>query len=983
MEHNRYKVLLINDDPENVRLLHTLKKTGVPFDFVHIAGYDAGLARLGSEKFDILLLDIEHANGRGEEILTKVLKHVGNTPTLVLTGIHNQSLGNRALQLGARDYLVKERLDADSLHRALRYAVERRKTEKALMESEARYRHLLESVTDYVYTVQIENGRPVASWHSPSCVAVTGYTSEEYTADPFLWYQMIHEQDREAVMEQAAAVLSGKPAHSLEHQIMHKDGSIRWIKNTPVPRYDQLGRLVAYDGLVADITERKRAELELIRVNKALRESEEKLKQELNNLSRAKNEWEVTFDAISNPLFIHDKDYRIVRANRAYSEAAGKAFLEMIGKPYYTIFPKMEAPFRNCELAMTAADGKPPLSSEEISVPSLGKVFGAKSYPVHDAGGNYLYSVHILEDITEMKRAEENIKQEIEITANLLMIAETTAFTMDLDKLMEHVVRGGSRAMGCDAALSYLWERERKVFQPAQHHGLDHELVPLFKTESLDAGLEFVQLAMETKKPVIVRCSATGTRLSFVAVPFTEGTQGPVTTKTLSWMSNDMRTLVAVPLIGKTDYLGVIITMYRGIRTFTERDAKIVAGFSREVSLALDEAHLYRTAMERSLELDHKMETLQVIHEIDRSILSLLEPREILETTIRNIPRIVPCDKAGIMLADRERQGFTYATGVGFLSAPAHTSFLPFDDTSAAEVIKTARPQYVGNIEGQGNILPKERTLMEEGFVSHIRVPLVVKGKPVGVLSVDSKRPAAFTPENLSILEKLATLIGVALENTRLLTDLKELFIGTVTSLSNAIDAKSPWTAGHSARVTRYALLIGRRLGFCEGELKDLELAGLLHDIGKIGTYDVILDKPGTLTREEYDIVKNHARRGAELLQPIKQLGCVIPCIKHHHERYDGMGYPDGLKGENIPLWARILAIADAFDAMVEERPYRKTFETKKAIAELKRCSGTQFDPVLVEVFVDLVKTSGEQWDMKAQGLDARDAAPTLSDVLQ
>jgi HD-GYP domain-containing protein (c-di-GMP phosphodiesterase class II) len=147
-------------------------------------------------------------------------------------------------------------------------------------------------------------------------------------------------------------------------------------------------------------------------------------------------------------------------------------------------------------------------------------------------------------------------------------------------------------------------------------------------------------------------------------------------------------------------------------------------------------------------------------------------------------------------------------------------------------------------------------------------------------------------------------------------------------------------------------------MSFQEGDLKDLELGGLLHDIGKIGIFDVILNKPGELTREEFAAVKNHPLWGVGLLEPIKQLNRIIPCIRHHHERLDGSGYPDGLKGERIPLWARILAVADAFDSMTSDRPYRKALDKAKAVSELKRCSASQFDPEIVKAFIDIIERS-------------------------
>jgi PAS domain S-box-containing protein len=961
MDTGKHRILFIDEDRRDVQLIHdTLPDAHRIFDFIPAPGIDAAIERLCSEEFDVVLLDLGRASDTGEEIIKNVLAHGDTIPIVVLIDIQGEPLRMRALQLGVWDCLVKDRLDRDTLLRSLTAAVEHRMTERALTASEARYRRLLESVTDYVYMVQIEDGRHTASWHSPSCAAVTGYTSEEYARDPFLWYRMVHEDDRQAVLDMANKVFAGKAPPPLEHRIIHKDGSIRWIKNTPVPRCDREGHLIAYDGLVSDITARKQAERELLRVNKALRESEERLKRELDNRTRAKKEWEATFDAISNPLFIHDREFRIMRANRAYCESACMTFQELIGKPYYAVFPKMNAPFKSREEATSRGETKL-FPDEEITIPSLHKIFRVRSHPVHDDDGRYLCSVHILEDITEMKLAEKNIKQEVELTANLLTIAEAAAYTMDIDKLMELTARCGSRVLGCDACVSYLWDGDRKVFQPGAHHGLDHELIPLFRTESLDDNMGFVKRILDLKRPLLVRfpeVDGVDGRASAVASPLTgagEACDTPLPTKTPAWMNSGMKTLIVIPLVGKTDDLGLIITGYRADKTFLERDHKIVEGLSRQISLALDEAQLYRTAMEQSLELNHKIETLQVIHEIDRSILSSLEPHEILETTTRNISRVVPCDRAGILLVDRDRQGFIQATGNG---TPASTNkpFVPFHETSATDVIKTSRPQYAGNQDGLKTILPNERRLIEEGFVSHIRVPLIVKGDPVGVLGVDSRRAAAFTPENLSTLEKLAALIGVALENTRLVSDLKELLLGTVKSLSNAIDAKSPWTAGHSERVTYYALQIGEKMSLQDGDLKDLELGGLLHDVGKIGIYDAILNKPASLTREEYEVVKGHPLRGVGLLEPIKQLNRIIPCIRHHHERIDGSGYPDGLKGESIPLWARILAVADAFDSMTSDRPYRKAFGREEAVDELKRCSKTQFDPEIVKAFINTLE---------------------------
>jgi len=186
--------------------------------------------------------------------------------------------------------------------------------------------------------------------------------------------------------------------------------------------------------------------------------------------------------------------------------------------------------------------------------------------------------------------------------------------------------------------------------------------------------------------------------------------------------------------------------------------------------------------------------------------------------------------------------------------------------------------------------------------------------------------------------------------------ELKELFTSFIHSFVNAIDAKSTWTRGHSERVMQYSLKIAEELGLSEQEIEDLRTSALLHDIGKIGTCDILLDKPDRLTDEEFKIVKAHPNKGVEILKPIKQIEKLLPVIKHHHERVDGKGYPDGLKGEEIPLLSRIIAVADSFDAMTSDRPYRPAPSKEYAMNELIRCKGSQYDPQIVEAFLRCIE---------------------------
>ncbi|MEK7680059.1 MAG: HD domain-containing phosphohydrolase, partial [Deltaproteobacteria bacterium] len=412
--------------------------------------------------------------------------------------------------------------------------------------------------------------------------------------------------------------------------------------------------------------------------------------------------------------------------------------------------------------------------------------------------------------------------------------------------------------------------------------------------------------------------------------------------------------MLILPLAGRAGAFGMLTLVYRPRHELTPGDMRLTKGIMHQVSTALEEARLYKESVDRAVELSHRIETIRVMHEIDKSVLSTLDAGEILETTARLVSKVIPCDRATIAAVDREKDGFIYKAGFG-IDLPKGT-FVPFSDTSAVTMVETGMTQFIADINDEKPLLPLEKRFAEQGFVSHIRVPIAVKGEIAAVLTVGSKRQCIFKPEDIATLEKLASQIGVALENSRLVTGLQELFLSTVQALSKAIDAKSPWTMGHSARVTNYAVTIAAELGMDKKTLEDLRIAGLLHDIGKIGTYDEILNKPGKLTDEEYKIMKEHPGKGAEMLAPIRQLRHIAPWVKYHHERFDGKGYPDGLKAEDIPLQSRVLAVADTFDSMTAKRPYRETPGWDRAIDELKKFSGLQFDPNVVEAFMKVEK---------------------------
>jgi HD-GYP domain-containing protein (c-di-GMP phosphodiesterase class II) len=195
-----------------------------------------------------------------------------------------------------------------------------------------------------------------------------------------------------------------------------------------------------------------------------------------------------------------------------------------------------------------------------------------------------------------------------------------------------------------------------------------------------------------------------------------------------------------------------------------------------------------------------------------------------------------------------------------------------------------------------------------------------------------------------------------ALKNLRSVESATPDLLDSIRAIVTSLEEKDSYTHGHSLRVAEFSLLLARKLNLSENEIQQVELSALLHDIGKIGIPDAVLTKPEKLTASEFSIMRSHPQRSEKILGKIASLHSLIPAIKHHHERYDGLGYPDGLAGTEIPLLARIILIADTFDAITSTRPYRLALNKESAYLELKRCAGSQFDPNLVELFLQIMQ---------------------------
>ncbi|MBN2407673.1 MAG: GAF domain-containing protein [Elusimicrobia bacterium] len=284
----------------------------------------------------------------------------------------------------------------------------------------------------------------------------------------------------------------------------------------------------------------------------------------------------------------------------------------------------------------------------------------------------------------------------------------------------------------------------------------------------------------------------------------------------------------------------------------------------------------------------------------------------------------------------------------------------------AGRVTQDGKPIYCEDID-------KDVRFMRHSNVQYtsktfISVPLKIKNKVIGALNVNSdKKDRKFNQRDLRLINILADQAAIAIENIQLYNDMKEMYIGTIETLAKAIDAKDPTTRGHTDRVTKYAVEIAQEMNLPEKLIRNIKFASLIHDIGKIGVKDDVLLKPGKLTESEYEDIKKHPLIGEQILAPVEFLTNVAPLVLYHHERYDGNGYLEGLKGEEIPIGARIINVADSFEAMISDRPYSKEMSREAAVKELKDESGKQFDPKVVEAFLRILDKKARQKNKKLE----------------
>jgi len=573
----------------------------------------------------------------------------------------------------------------------------------------------------------------------------------------------------------------------------------------------------------------------------------------------------------------------------------------------------------------------PLMSSDNRFIGSLSIYHTDESDPISDSDQDLLNTIgRIITSHFENERLFNDSKRKLDYLSTLYKVGYSVSKTLNISKLFDTILQQVQEVMNVENCSLMAYDPLTETLTLDAAIGLPKDMVGQIQVK---VGEGIAGWVAQNRKPVLLKDVSKDIRFA--------NHHGRLDYKT--------RSVLSVPIMHDSALLGVLnVNNKRSGEAFFEDDQNLLLGISGQISQAIANASLHEKT-------DMQVAELSLIQELGKAVNSSLDLDSVLNYFIDMTTRITDSDRATLMLYDDAAQELYVEVSRGFDDPEVLDVRLKLGEGVAGRAAQLKRPIKIENT-GKSADYKELPNLKRKTDLTLISAPLINKDNLVGVINCERvlSKKGPFTPENLDLLETLGSQASIAIENARLYHNLLNVYLETIRSLAAAIDAKDSYTHGHSRRVTDLSVGIALEMGLSRSEVDTIRHASLLHDVGKIGISEQILLKPGRLTDDEFETIKSHPHIGAGILNSIEFLKNVCEIIKHHHERFDGKGYPSGLSGMNIPLGSRIICVADSFDAITSCRPYRKPLTFAEATEEVKRCAGSQFDPGVVEAFVRL-----------------------------
>ncbi len=535
-------------------------------------------------------------------------------------------------------------------------------------------------------------------------------------------------------------------------------------------------------------------------------------------------------------------------------------------------------------------------------------------------------------------RLYENTKRRAEEFALLYEINLAIAQQHDLTSLLNLIGNAARDLAQADAGGIYLYDSSQQQLEMAAS---SHPSAPIGTRLRLGEGL--AGLVAQSRSPMRVD--------DYSAWEY----------RSKAYERTPIQAALHVPMLFGGELIGVLWVheLDDSRRVFSDRDEHLLSLLATQAAAAVRSARL-------RMEIERRLQHLQALREVDRTISASFDLHIILNTVLNHTILQLGVDAADVLLFNPLLHTLTYAHGLGFRTPLIERTSLRLGEGMAGQAALERRVTFVPDFQQAGSGYTRFSLVVEEGFRAYCCVPLVSKGDLKGVLEVFHRSPLPEQPGWLDLLETLARQAAIAIDNLQLFERMQrsnaELLIAyeaTLEGWSRAITLRDEETEEHTRRVTDLTVALAQAVGLSDEEIVHIRRGALLHDIGKIGVPDSILRKPGPLTEGEWAIMRRHPSWAYEMLQPIAYLRRALEIPYLHHERWDGSGYPLGLRGEQIPISARIFAVVDMFDALTSDRPYRKAWSREEALEYIRQQSGKALDPYVVDVFLRLI----ERWE--------------------
>ncbi len=919
------RVLIVEDSENDAALLvRELRRGGYAVTFERVETHTAMSAALDQEPWDVVISDYSMPQFSATAALMLLKGREVDIPFIIVSGTIGEDTAVTALKAGAHDFIVKGNWPRliPAIQRELSEAEGRRvrrQAEAALRESERRLSLVYSNVSDIIFYLAVEPDDQFRFLSiNPVFLKATGLTES----------QVVGKLVQEVIPEPAHALVLGRYKDAIRDK-----KTVRWeevsvypagtkhgeVSVTPV--FDEQGHCTNLVGAVHDITERKQGE-------EALRQAETKYRTLVEQLPAIT--YVVTLGEINRTTYISPQ----VEALLGFSPEEWQADPDLWIKQLYP--DDRERVLAEIQRLDEAGGG--PMDIEYRLLTRTGGVFWFRnqSVPVRDETGRAQYAHGMLLNITERKRAEEEIRSHAARTEALARTAARLNAQLSLATVLDTICEEAAHALNAPAAAVTLHDAQQQVLRLVATFGLPSE----FRAAHVPIPRARYEDLVRPASPVIV----TPDVQALPGLPNAE----------LDARYN-VRTVAAASMRREGQLLGTVsVNTFGEVRHFTKDEQALLQGLADQAAQAIANARLFAEAERR---LDH----VQALRHIDTAISASLDLRVTLNVFLEEVLRQLGADAAGVLLLNAHTHTLEYAAGRGFRTKGIERSRPRLGEGYPGRAALERRTVRVPNLGKATGDLSRAMLHAEEKFQAYYGVPLIAKGHVKGVLEIFHRAPLDPDVEWLDFLEALAGQAAIAVDNVALFEDLQRsntqlivAYDATIEGCSRALDLRDKETEGHTQRVTEMTLRLARALGIGDEELVHIRRGALLHDIGKMGVPDGILLKPGPLTDEEWVSMRKHPVYAYEMLSPVIFLRPALDIPYCHHEKWDGTGYPRGLKGEQIPLAARVFAVVDVWDALRSDRPYRPGWPEAKVREHIRSGAGTHFDPAVGEAFLSL-----------------------------